>query len=132
MIPIYTTKKIRNFLLDIQWTYENMLEKNAKDLPTFFDKSAWLNTFKQLTDTTIYLDAKKQLLQITANLKQQSLYETPTIRKSMDVSSGFANPPSLPTPFLVLPNSPDLRSYEFASNVLGIVNFRMSMWLYKI
>ena len=84
MIPIYTTKKIRNFLLDIQWTYENVLEKNSKDLPTFFDKTAWLNTFKQLTDPLIYLDAKKQLLQITANFKQQSLHETPTIRKSMD------------------------------------------------
>ena len=83
MIPIYTTKKIRNFLLDIQWTYENVLEKNSKDLPTFFDKTAWLNTFKRLIDPMIYLDAKKQLLQITANFKQQSLHETPTIRKSM-------------------------------------------------
>ena len=86
MIPIYTTKKIRNFLLDIQWTYENVLEKNSKDLPTFFDKTAWWNTFKQLTDPLIYLDAKKQLLQITANFKQQSLHETPTIRKFMDCS----------------------------------------------
>lgn len=37
MVPIFTTKKIKNVLLDINWKYEYLLEKNEKDLPISFD-----------------------------------------------------------------------------------------------
>ena len=85
MIPIYTTKKIRNFLLDIQWPYENVLEKNNKDLPICFDKCAWLNTFTKLTEPTVYIDAKKKLLQMSCYFKQKSLEQTSMIRKCMEI-----------------------------------------------
>ena len=87
MIPIYTTKKIRNFLLDIQWPYDNVLEKNNKDLPTRFDKNAWWNTFTQLTDPVNYLNMKRQLLHVSNYFKQKSIEQTSLIRQCMDVVS---------------------------------------------
>ena len=45
MIPIYTTKKIRNILLDIGWTHEYVLEKNEKDLPTSFNSKKMMTIF---------------------------------------------------------------------------------------
>ena len=45
MIPIYTTKKIRNALLDIGWTYEYVFEKNEKDLPVSFNAKKMMMTF---------------------------------------------------------------------------------------
>lgn len=45
MIPIYTTKKIRNALLDIGWTHEYVFEKNEKDLPVSFNAKKMMMTF---------------------------------------------------------------------------------------
>jgi hypothetical protein len=45
MIPIYTTKKIRNILLDIGWTHEYVFEKNEKDLPVSFNPKKMMMTF---------------------------------------------------------------------------------------
>ena len=45
MIPIYTTKKIRNILLDIEWKHEYVFKKNDKDLPTYFDSKKMMCTF---------------------------------------------------------------------------------------
>jgi hypothetical protein len=45
MIPIYTTKKIRNILLDIGWKYEYVFEKNEKDLPLSFNCKKMMMTF---------------------------------------------------------------------------------------
>ena len=47
MVPIYTTKKIKNILLDIGWNYEYLLEKNDKDLPVSFDAAIMMNTFNK-------------------------------------------------------------------------------------
>ena len=45
MIPIYTTKKIKNILLDIGWTHEYVFEKNEKDLPISFNSKKMMMTF---------------------------------------------------------------------------------------
>lgn len=45
MIPIYTTKKIRNILLDIDWKHEYVFEKNSKDLPICFDSKKMMCIF---------------------------------------------------------------------------------------
>jgi hypothetical protein len=45
MIPIYTTKKIRNALLDIGWKHEYVFEKNEKDLPLSFNPKKMMMTF---------------------------------------------------------------------------------------
>ena len=47
MIPVYTTKKIKNLLLDIDWKYEYPLEKNEKDLPTNFDSNKMMSIFSE-------------------------------------------------------------------------------------
>ena len=99
MIPIYTTKKIRNFLLDIQWPYDNVLEKNNKDLPTRFDKNAWWNTFTQLTDPVNYLNMKRQLLHVSNYFKQKSIEQTSLIRQCMeDASTTLASPTTASSP----------------------------------
>ena len=43
MIPLYTTKKIKTILLDIQWETHYELDKNEKDIPTFMDKHILLS-----------------------------------------------------------------------------------------
>lgn len=45
MVPIYTTKKIKNVLLDIGWNHGYHLEKNEKDLPTRFDAKQMMGIF---------------------------------------------------------------------------------------
>lgn len=39
MIPLYTTKKIKTILLDIQWETHYELDKNEKDIPISMDKN---------------------------------------------------------------------------------------------
>lgn len=84
MIPIYTTKKIKNFLLDIQWSYDHVLDKNARDLPTRFDAEQWMTTFHQLTQPTVYLAGKKQLLAAYQEFKSISLEHRALIRTCME------------------------------------------------
>ena len=47
MVPIYTTKKIKNALLDIEWNYGYSLETNEKDLPTKFDSRQMMGIFME-------------------------------------------------------------------------------------
>jgi hypothetical protein len=60
MIPIYTTKKIHNFLLDIDWNpdYEYVLDKNDKDLPIKFDRKLFMIKFNLLIKPNNYAEAK--------------------------------------------------------------------------
>lgn len=50
LIPIYTTKKIKNLLLDINWNYSYELEKDEKDIPIVMNK----NNLILLISYTIY------------------------------------------------------------------------------
>lgn len=83
MIPIYTTKKIQNFLLDIDWKYEYVLEKNAKDLPIRFDRRRFLTRFTELTKAWNYADAKEVLFKAQCAFKQKSIEIFPTILNVM-------------------------------------------------
>jgi len=47
MVPMYTTKKIKNILLDIDWEYEYTFDKNEKDLPISFDSEQMMETFNK-------------------------------------------------------------------------------------
>jgi hypothetical protein len=47
MVPIYTTKKIKNILLDIGWKHEYVFEKNEKDLPTSFNSKKMMTLFQE-------------------------------------------------------------------------------------
>lgn len=62
MIPIYTTKKIRNFLAEISWKYDYMMDKNEKDLPTKFDRKRFMWLFHELMKPVNYAEGKRCLL----------------------------------------------------------------------
>jgi hypothetical protein len=61
-IPIYTTRKIRNLLLDIGWDYEYRLPTNEKFIPVDFDE----NVVKDLLC--------KLNMQLNKNIYQELLY----------------------------------------------------------
>ena len=78
MIPIYTTKKIKNALLDIGWTHEYVFDKNEKDLPISFNPKKMMMTFldcvrhhtkgkiqlkSQFENFKHYYDAEKSMLE---------------------------------------------------------------------
>ena len=86
MIPVYTTKKIRNFLLDIHWKYGHRMERNAKDLPVSFNRAEWLSSFHALTHTAAYLTGKKQLLNTTYEFKQIVVEQVGFLRMALETA----------------------------------------------
>uniref|UniRef100_A0A6C0ICC1 Polysaccharide pyruvyl transferase domain-containing protein n=1 Tax=viral metagenome TaxID=1070528 RepID=A0A6C0ICC1_9ZZZZ len=83
MIPIYTTKKIHNFLLDINWNpdYGYILDKNEKDLPTKFDRKLFMIKFNLLVKPNNYAEAKYCLHSSYHNFLKVSKECYPAIRK---------------------------------------------------
>ena len=83
MIPIYTTKKIHNFLLDINWNtdYEYVLDKNEKDLPTKFDRKLFMIKFNLLVKPNNYAEAKYCLRRSYQSFLKVSKECYPDIRK---------------------------------------------------
>lgn len=108
MIPVYTTKKIRNFLLDIHWKYGHRMDRNAKDLPVSFNRSEWLSSFHALTQTATYLAGKKQLLNTTFEYKQIVVDHVGFLRMALETAKSYPAvleltyempaPPSAPSP----------------------------------
>jgi polysaccharide pyruvyl transferase WcaK-like protein len=68
MVPIYTTKKIRNVLLDIEWNYEYVFEKNEKDLPISFDADQMMEIFNNCNNDR---ERCKKILNQTCNKFKQ-------------------------------------------------------------
>ena len=85
MIPIYTTKKIHNFLLDINWNpdYGYILDKNDKDLPTKFDRKLFMIKFNLLVKPNNYAEAKYCLHRSYQNFLKASKECYPDIRKTV-------------------------------------------------
>lgn len=48
IIPIYTTRKIKNLLNELEWEYKYDLDKNEKDIPLDLDLNHLLYMYKQL------------------------------------------------------------------------------------
>lgn len=69
LIPIYTTKKIKNILLDIDWKYSYVLDKNEKDLPTSFDSEKMMQIFTDFLKN--YSQNKMILANICENFKNE-------------------------------------------------------------
>jgi hypothetical protein len=79
MVPIYTTKKIRNFLLDIQWGFDYVFETNARDLPLNFNRKKMMGTIQSLTNTRTYYISKQNLQQKFAAFKACTRELIPTM-----------------------------------------------------
>ena len=90
MIPIYTTKKIRNILLDIGWTYEYVFEKNEKDLPTGFNSKKMMATF--LECVRYHTKGKILLKNAVDNFKQQYLEQGENLREILFSPSNIMIP----------------------------------------
>ena len=82
ILPIYTTKKIKNFLLDIEWPDDLQydLPKNNKDIPIDLDYNLLLNKFNDIVIK--YDDLKNHLILKNKNfidkfkLAKQKLFNT--------------------------------------------------------
>lgn len=69
MIPIYTTKKIKNFLLDISWKHSYIMEKNGFDVPISFNYNDFLNVITYVSSNKVYNELKAKLRSIDYYLK---------------------------------------------------------------
>ena len=58
MLPIFTTRKIKNLLLDVSWTHGYELECNDKDIPVKMDELVLINRFRTLIDLHEHLRDK--------------------------------------------------------------------------
>lgn len=50
VLPVFTTRKIKNLLLDINWTHYHKLECNEKDIPTTLDELSLIQIFRNIID----------------------------------------------------------------------------------
>ena len=129
MIPIYTTKKIRNILLDIGWTYEYVFEKNEKDLPTRFNAKQMMTTFLECvrhhTKGKILLKNavdhfKQHYLEQGENLRE-ILFSPPNIINTKGMNSDHNDvipPPQPATDLYDSYISPITHSMKFSTNPL--------------
>lgn len=72
-IPVYTTKKIKNLLIDINWKYYYKLETDEKDIPLFMNN----NNLMEITIRIInnYQNCVNQLNNYCINLFEKKLNE---------------------------------------------------------
>ena len=69
ILPIFTQKKIRNLLLDIQWQYFYELPKNHKDVPITICQNTLQTKFQEVLNN---YHVSRELLNVTCN----ELFET--------------------------------------------------------
>ena len=50
MLPVFTTRKIKNTLLDIGWHHGYELDINSDDIPTSLDEIILINRFRTLVE----------------------------------------------------------------------------------
>jgi len=83
MIPVFTTKKITNFLRDIDWKYGVRMERDRSDLPISLDEEQWFALFRQLVRADAYLSGKNRLLVATQEFKHATLEKGAVLRMEL-------------------------------------------------
>ena len=58
MLPIFTTRKIKNLLLDITWHHGYELECNSSDIPMCLDELIIINRFRTLVEIQEHLEQR--------------------------------------------------------------------------
>ena len=61
MMPIFTTQKIYNLMMDFSWDYFYEMDKNSKDIPTDMDTSKVFQMFQMLITPNLYNQSKQKL-----------------------------------------------------------------------
>jgi len=84
-IPIYTTRKIRNLLLDIGWGYSYQLPVNEKFIPIDLDEEILEDLLTKLTNQQSQKDIYNELLYINTNHFSKMFFKN--IQKFIDVIS---------------------------------------------
>jgi hypothetical protein len=67
LVPVYTTRKIRNLLADISWDYGYELETDEKDIPTIFHPSILKYKFAVVTETP---HLREHLVQVCSQMSK--------------------------------------------------------------
>lgn len=76
MMPVFTTRKIKNVLLDIDWTIGYQLECNTLDIPTNIDIVLLIDTFRNLIECHTVLENKLLTINKGFNLENyKQLYK---------------------------------------------------------
>ena len=83
MIPVFTTKKITNFLRDIDWKYGVRMERDSRDLPISLDEEQWFALFRQLVRADAYLSGKNRMLDATQEFKRATLEKGAVLRMEL-------------------------------------------------
>ena len=71
MLPVFTTRKIKNLLLDINWGHGYELECNEKDIPVNMDELLLINRFRTLVELHEHL--REKLLVVNRDLFTNNL-----------------------------------------------------------
>lgn len=77
MLPLFTTRKIKNLLLDISWIHGYELECNADDIPLKLDELLLINRFRTIIDLHEHL--REKLLTINRDYFTNNLSNMKTL-----------------------------------------------------
>jgi hypothetical protein len=75
MIPLFTTQKIYNLMLDFSWDFFYEMEKNEKDIPVDLDVSRLIGLLYSLLDNRTYSQGKQKLANICMNFFDKGLQD---------------------------------------------------------
>lgn len=74
-LPIFTTRKIKNLLLDTHWNYGYQLDVNDKDIPLSLDINILISRFLGIVDNISVLNTKLSLINKTTDIDIKSNIE---------------------------------------------------------
>ena len=83
-VPIYTTRKIDNLLLDIDWTIKHKMTTNNKFIPIILNENLLIQQFEQLKEQT---DLQYKLSNVNNMLFNKSLIENTNTLISLIINS---------------------------------------------
>ena len=87
MIPIFTTKKVNNLLLDISWDLHYLMEKNDKDLPIELNYYEIRDKVKELMKLRVYMECKRKLYSTKVVMKRNLVSTFPILQSIINESN---------------------------------------------
>jgi polysaccharide pyruvyl transferase WcaK-like protein len=75
MIPLFTTRKIHNLMLDLSWEFCYEMKTNEKDIPVDLDVSRLWDIFALLLDKKVYTEEKRKMEEICVFFFEKQLQD---------------------------------------------------------
>jgi hypothetical protein len=88
MLPVFTTRKIKNLLLDIGWSYGYQLDTNEQDIPLSLDTNVLISRFTGLLDSVVHTSLIQKLHLVCRDLFANKLEVFQTLNNV--ISSPYA------------------------------------------